>query len=825
MLRLFFSYLTTNIRRSPLISFIIFIQLVLTGFLLFLAIFSQVDLNIDNSYIQNAYGQNKLFYIGPKDLSQNEMRRSIGNDFVSIEETNYSDYEMFNEQISQSEIIRAAVQREIDFFVSKPISYWGIDDDSRSEYSFYHRNSDSPGSFSDNSIEFYTLNAWAIDQNYLEIFGLQLESGRLFNEEDFSNFDPKRIPVILGYAYKEYFSIGDTFEANFLMLGKEQMTFEIIGFIKEGQFVYSIGNDRPLPLNTYIVIPYFYKTLEQWLGFHENNPQYAGEKDYAKYYLYGLGATLFTTKHYVTSEETEAEAYAELNDILKNTGLDSNYEALKIISPEHLADRYGERTEIQGYLLIIMLILSMLSIVFVSINNISSNIKTYAIHNLVGETKGTIIAYSVLETSIYCLLGFLGGYLWYEAKNTYPGFHTEPAYLPSLKSSLLLICAFTFLACFFSFIFVSIKMRSYSLAALIRGNEVRKGRGFAFYKIITFVMLVFVSICITFVTSYNWQVEHIDRYQRFFFSKDAYAFNIQPLAQENAPKLNIKHNIDVENYSLDYLVREIYDPIMGPSMRATYFKGNVELPEMTWGRYFTEEEVKEESNYVVIGKNVIEDFIEERDGKMFYKYLDKEYEVIGIMGRKGHDTTIDNWVIFTLPTITSTYGYRGSYIVDAPTVEEITLAMDIFEEQLTQISTYFEKPFSASIDIGIPNYILNVFITLIVLTAVVFGVYYIDKVKHIINVKKFLGYSRIMIFADTAGSFMFISTIAFAVENAAMWILSKTIFKDVILFSAFRINLPVLAFSFGMILLVAFLFSVFAINKSFRGSARDLKRG
>ena len=44
-------------------------------------------------------------------------------------------------------------------------------------------------------------------------------------------------------------------------------------------------------------------------------------------------------------------------------------------------------------------------------------------------------------------------------------------------------------------------------------------------------------------------------------------------------------------------------------------------------------------------------------------------------------------------------------------------------------------------------------------------------------------------------------------------------------FSAFRINLPVLTFSFGMILLIAFLFSVFAINKSFRGSARDLKRG
>ena len=260
-------------------------------------------------------------------------------------------------------------------------------------------------------------------------------------------------------------------------------------------------------------------------------------------------------------------------------------------------------------------------------------------------------------------------------------------------------------------------------------------------------------------------------------------------------------------------------------MRATYFKGNVELPEMTWGRYFTEEEVKGKSNYVVVGKNVVEDFIEEKDGKMFYKYLDKEYEVIGIMGREGHDTTIDNWVIFTMPTLKSIFGSCGTYIVDAPTTEEITAAIENYRGQLSEISRYQEKPYTASIDIGISSYILNVFIALIALTAVVFGIYYIDKIKHIINVKKFLGYSKIMIFADTAGSFIFISTIAFAVGNAAMWVLSKTLLKDFILFSAFRINLPVLTFSFGIILLIAFLFSVFAINKSFRGSARDLKRG
>ena len=822
MFKLFFLNLWSNIKRSPIISFVIFLQLVLTGFLLFHAIYQQTDLDIDNSYVQNAYSSNKLFYTGPANLSGQEMIRSQG--LMYSDKTDFSDYELFFERVNSSDLVKTAIQKDTPFYIDHPITEWGIKDDGIGEYSFLESIGNVPGK--------YTLNAISIDQNYLDIFGLQLESGRLFSQEDFTHLDPDHVPVILGYDYMKYFSIGDTFKGSYLEIPGlqnngnfiESMTFEVIGFIKEDTWFWQIANNAPIPFDTWIIIPYVYQTLEEWLNFRDTYSQYTSTYNCINQYLTGLGVVIFTTKHYITTEENEAVALAELESLLTEVGLETEYNITKVIGTSQLADKYEERTEIQGYLLIIMLILSLVSIIFTSINNISSNIKTYAIHNLVGATKRIIIAYSVFETFIYCLIGFFGGYLWYEAINIYPGFHTEPAYLPSLKSSLLLICIFTFLACLFSFIFARIKMRSYSIAALIRGNEVRKGKSLSLYKVITFVMLAFVSICITFVTSYNWQVEHIDRYQRFFFTKNAYAFNIQPLPQENAPKLNVKPNIDVENYSLDYLVREIYDPILGPSMRATYFKGNVELPEMTWGRYFTEEEVKGKSNYVVVGKNVVEDFIEEKDGKMFYKYLDKEYEVIGIMGREGHDTTVDNWVVFTLQTITSLYESRGTFLVDAPTVEEITMAMDIFEEQLTPISIYSEKPFSASIDIGIPNYILNVFISLISLTAIVFGIYYTDKIKLIINIKKFLGYSRSIIFTDTAAQFIVISTAAFASGNALMWILSKTILKDFILFSAFRINLPVLTFSFGMIILISFIFSVIAINKAFRGSARDLKK-
>ena len=139
--------------------------------------------------------------------------------------------------------------------------------------------------------------------------------------------------------------------------------------------------------------------------------------------------------------------------------------------------------------------------------------------------------------------------------------------------------------------------------------------------------------------------------------------------------------------------------------------------------------------------------------------------------------------------------------------------------------TYMEHPIQAQIDIGISKNIVDIFIVLIIITAIVFCIYFIDKIKHIINVKKFLGYSKKMILLDTSAQFITLSSLAYLVGNAVMFAISKTLLKDITLFSAFQINLQVLLFSYGIILLISVLFSIFAINKAFRGSARDLKRG
>ena len=812
-----------NLKKSPIISLIIFIQLVLTGFFIFYAIYAQTDLDANNRFVQNQFGKYKFFYVSYRGSDIQEVTRSQGFTFTSIDETDYSDYYAFHDKISNSEITKTAVQTNfIQIALDYPISRWGIKDENSGEYSFYNSKSGTE----------YLLNTWSVDKNFCEYLGFQIESGRMFEDGDFDNFNPDHIPVILGSDYKGYLSLGDTFKGSIFAVpgernGKynEYMTFEVVGFIKKDQYVVPIGSSEPCPLNRYVVIPYFSRTLDYWVQFQQDNPQYGGRSRFVNYYMYEIGIGGLGSKHYITLPENEGAAYNEINAFLQEAGLE-DYSAGKAYTSEQLADRYAERTLIQRYLLIIMLILTLLSVIFTSINKISANIKAYAVHSLVGATKPTVVFWSLFETFIYCALGIFGGYLWFEAViiSDEPSLRSLSSYGEAVFKSVIISGIFTLLACLFSFVFVLIKMKSYSLVSLVRGNDVKKGKGFSAYKIITLFMFGLVGICITFVTSYNYQVENIDKYQRNFYGKNAYIFTVQPLMEEDAPRPEVQYDIDVANYSIDRVITQRYDSIMSPAVRGTYFKGNSDLPEMTQGRYFTSDEVKSVQHKVVVGKNVVDDFVTEIDGKMIFNYRNTDYEVIGVMGREGHDTTLDNWAIFTLPTMLPS-GTTGTYIIDAPSAEEVSDAIAAFRKQLESVCDYTEMPYSSAIDIGISSYVLYIFIALIILTSIVFSVYFIDKLTKIINVKKFIGYSKIMILADTAAQFILLSSVAFIAGNGIMLLLSQTALKNAVLFAAFAINLPILTLSFGSLILIAFALSLLAVYRSFAGTARDLKRG
>ncbi len=95
--------------------------------------------------------------------------------------------------------------------------------------------------------------ALQVTDNLFDLFPLQIAEGRGFIDDDYDYLDKGRIPVILGAAYKDTFSIGDTFEGYYIF---ERFTFEVIGFAEGGRVFYSSPDGRPVPYDRYIIMPF-----------------------------------------------------------------------------------------------------------------------------------------------------------------------------------------------------------------------------------------------------------------------------------------------------------------------------------------------------------------------------------------------------------------------------------------------------------------------------------------------------------------------------------------------------------------------------------------
>lgn len=95
--------------------------------------------------------------------------------------------------------------------------------------------------------------ALQVTDNLFDLFPLQIAEGRGFIDDDYDYLDKGRIPVILGAAYKDTFSIGDTFEGYYI---SERFTFEVIGFAEGGRVFYSSPDGRPVPYDRYIIMPF-----------------------------------------------------------------------------------------------------------------------------------------------------------------------------------------------------------------------------------------------------------------------------------------------------------------------------------------------------------------------------------------------------------------------------------------------------------------------------------------------------------------------------------------------------------------------------------------
>ena len=834
----FCSQLWTDLKRSPLIEILLFVQIVLTAYCLFNLLWSLSDYDVKNFQIQAIYGEKSIYTIGSKpDCPSSEMMRRFGHGWGN-EGVDFSDYIAFYNKAC--ELVNESDEVETALFLSTPVYLKNemlpgveVSDNTIGYYSFYNLSSQNNQPDWKGDI-YWQVNAYSVDKNYIDLYGLTLESGRLFTDEEYEDFDFDHIPVILGSAYKGIYSLGDTFKAS-IFPAEKMMTYEVIGFLTDKHVFFAPGSDSDSSdvylFDTYMIIPYVYKSYEEWLEwpYEQSNIEYRPPIPMmiGTYYLGSLGFSVQSRAFIV--DKGNDEAFKNLiNTALSETGLDEYYHPLiPLRRADQTADYVLENATVLAILVSVMAVFSMLCIAFAAVNKTSANMRSYAIQTLLGATGRNSMIIATAETLLYCILGFVSGFFWMYSRIIRWNYEQHPATKIMIERGIVLSALFIAAACVITYICGYIKMKKYSVAELIRGREVKKNSGAPLYGAITFITFILASTCITFLTSYIWKTDHIDKYQNNYLESGSRYIVLMSLLMDDPPEVTLKYNFEeFDEYNIDLLVRQYYDEDSGPKIRAWFSKNGFNDPEITEGRFFTEEEMSQPVDYVVVGKNVLEDFVKEKDGKRYFYFEGYNYEVIGVVGRDGHDTSMDDWVIFSMETIVFRYGstYMPAYVI-AEFDQTVRAIIDSLKEMSDGRYRYDEGQFYPVINIGVEKSVMIYFIGLILISFIVFCIYYIDRILHIMNIKLFIGYSKIMILADTAGQFVSLSALAYVIGNGIMLLLSRTVLSKIALFSAFSINLPILSVSFGLLMLTALIFSLIAVYRAFRGSARELKRG
>ena len=199
---------------------------------------------------------------------------------------------------------------------------------------------------------------------------------------------------------------------------------------------------------------------------------------------------------------------------------------------------------------------------------------------------------------------------------------------------------------------------------------------------IFFAVLVvgFVFACTDAEYNYNQQIA------RGFITKDAVFFDLDDLSYRTA---SITFSDDEDNYPVrldpideSFVLKNktlndgrtaVETLLMSGSgnylaslhsglLRGVTYKGKIMPPPLVSGRFFTEEECLSDYPFAVIGRKH-RDSLFSRNGKQYFEYMNREYEVIGIAGLSG-DSPIDEVIFVNLGSLTPEEQLKGMYYID-----------------------------------------------------------------------------------------------------------------------------------------------------------------
>lgn len=98
----------------------------------------------------------------------------------------------------------------------------------------------------------FAIECVQINENIIRDYNLSVSQGKLFSPNDYKYGKGSTIPILLGSYYSTIYNVGDAFCFTYLF---DEYTFEVIGFLREGNII-ELGN-HIIPLDKYIIMPSF----------------------------------------------------------------------------------------------------------------------------------------------------------------------------------------------------------------------------------------------------------------------------------------------------------------------------------------------------------------------------------------------------------------------------------------------------------------------------------------------------------------------------------------------------------------------------------------
>ena len=97
-------------------------------------------------------------------------------------------------------------------------------------------------------------------------------------------------------------------------------------------------------------------------------------------------------------------------------------------------------------------------------------------------------------------------------------------------------------------------------------------------------------------------------------------------------------------------------------LRGIFYKGNITIPPLVRGRYFTEKECLSRDNLAVIGSDFLESSFS-KNGKEYVVYNEKEYEVIGVTGIS-NASSLDHLIMVNMGSMNQEEQKTGRIYID-----------------------------------------------------------------------------------------------------------------------------------------------------------------